>query len=143
MNVYMIYDVRDTLIQGEQKKQIALLDEVVLNVRRTIYRPYRGFNTLELEPIEGSNEERGQFPEQVREKIVQVAMSPVFSGVYYTPANVDPCTEGSQIYVLDRETSLLNLTNQYPQNLCDGVGLVRTKARIELNNFDYRWNTNT
>jgi len=143
MNVYMLYDVRDTLIQGEQKKQIALLDEVVLNVRRTIYRPYRGFNTLELEPIEGSIEERGQFPEQVREKIVQVAMSPVFSGIYYTPANVDPCTEGSQIYVLDRETSLLNLTNQYPQSLCDGVGLVRTKARIELNNFDYRWNTNT
>lgn len=143
MNVYMLFDVRDTLIQGEQKKQLALLDEVVLNVRRTIYRPYRGFNTLELEPIEGSIEKRGQFPEQVREKIVQVAMSPVFSGVYYTPANVDPCTEGSQVYVLDHETSLLNLTNQYPQNLCDGVGLVRTKARIELNNFDYRWNTNT
>jgi len=143
MNVYMLYDVRDTLIQGEQKKQLALLDEVVLNVRRTIYRPYRGFNTLELEPIEGSIEERGQFPEQVREKIVQVANSPVFSAVYYTPANVDPCIEGSQIYVLNREMSLLNLTNQYPQNLCDGVGLVRTKARIELNNFDYRWNTNT
>ena len=143
MNVYMLYDVRDTLIQGEQKKQIALLDEVVLNVRRTIYRPYRGFNTLELEPIEGSIEERGQFPEQVREKIVQVAMSPVFSGIYYTPANVDPCIEGSQVYELDRESYLLNLTNKYSQNLCDGVGLVRTKARIELNNFDYRWNTNT
>ena len=40
MNVYMLYDVRDTLIQGEQKKQLALLDEVALNVRRTIYRPY-------------------------------------------------------------------------------------------------------
>ena len=143
MNVYMLYDVRDTLIQGEQKKQLALLDEVVLNVRRTIYRPYRGFNTLEFEPIEGTIEERGQFPEQVREKIVQVANSPVFSAVYYTPADVDPCIEGSQIYVLNRDMSLLNLTTQYPQNLCDGVGLVRTKARIELNNFDYRWNTNT
>ena len=143
MNVYTLYEVRDTLIEGEQKKQIALLDEIALNVRRTIYRPYRGFNTLELEPIKGSLEQNGQFPEQIREKLVQVAESPVFNGVYYTPADIDPCIEGSRIYELDRGSTLLSLTDNYPQILCDGVGLVRTKARIELNNFDYRWNTNT
>ena len=44
------YTSAGTLIEGEQKKQIAL-DPIALNVRRTIYRPYRGFNTLELEPI--------------------------------------------------------------------------------------------
>jgi len=143
MNVYTLYEVRDTLIEGEQKKQIALLDEIALNVRRTIYRPYRGFNTLELEPIKGSLEQNGQFPEQIREKLVQVAESPVFNGVYYTPADIDPCIEGSRVYELDRGSTLLSLTDNYPQILCDGVGLVRTKARIELNNFDYRWNTNT
>tara|TARA_B100000575_G_scaffold294609_1_gene312117 strand:- start:28033 stop:29745 length:1713 start_codon:yes stop_codon:yes gene_type:complete len=143
MNVYTLYEVRDTLIVGEQKKQIALLDEIALNVRRTIYRPYRGFNTLELEPIKGSLEQNGQFPEQIREKLVQVAESPVFNGVYYTPVEIDPCIEGSRVYELDRGSTLLNLTDNYPQILCDGVGLVRTKARIELNNFDYRWNTNT
>tara|TARA_B100000989_G_scaffold298861_1_gene290548 strand:- start:2070 stop:3710 length:1641 start_codon:yes stop_codon:yes gene_type:complete len=143
MNVYTLYEVRDTLIEGEQKKQIALLDEIALNVRRTIYRPYRGFNTLELEPIKGSLELNGQFPEQIREKLVQVAESPVFNGVYYTPADIDPCIEGSRVYELDRGSTLLSLTDNYPQILCDGVGLVRTKARIELNNFDYRWNTNT
>lgn len=143
MNVYTLYEVRDTLIEGEQKKQIALLDEIALNVRRTIYRPYRGFNTLELEPIKGSLELNGQFPEQIREKLVQVAESPVFNGVYYTPADIDPCIEGSRVYELDRGSTLLSLTYNYPQILCDGVGLVRTKARIELNNFDYRWNTNT
>ena len=143
MNVYTLYEVRDTLIEGEQKKQIALLDEIALNVRRAIYRPYRGFNTLELEPIKGSLEQNGQFPEQIREKLVQVAESPVFNGVYYTPADIDPCIEGSRVYELDRGSTLLSLTDNYPQILCDGVGLVRTKARIELNNFDYRWNTNT
>ena len=75
-NVYTLYNLRDSLIQGEQKKQIALLEEVVLNVRRSIYQPYFGFNSLELEPIEGSIQDEGQFPDQVREKIKEVAKSP-------------------------------------------------------------------
>ncbi|NBW70648.1 MAG: sensor histidine kinase [Bacteroidetes bacterium] len=142
-NVYTLYNLRDSLIQGEQKKQIALLEEVVLNVRRSIYQPYSGFNSLELEPIEGSIQDEGQFPDQVREKIKEVAKSPIFSGIYYTPADTDPCVNGSTIYALNYESFYLEPTTNYPQNLCDGVGLVRTKARIELNNFDYRWNTNT
>lgn len=142
-NVYTLYNLRDSLIQGEQKKQIALLEEVVLNVRRSIYQPYFGFNSLELEPIEGSIQDEGQFPDQVREKIKEVAKSPIYSGIYYTPADTDPCVNGSIIYALNYESFYLEPTTNYPQNLCDGVGLVRTKARIELNNFDYRWNTNT
>lgn len=142
-NVYTLYNLRDSLIQGEQKKQIALLEEVVLNVRRSIYQPYSGFYSLELEPIEGSIQDEGQFPDQVREKIKEVAKSPIFSGIYYTPADTDPCVNGSTIYALNYESFYLEPTTNYPQNLCDGVGLVRTKARIELNNFDYRWNTNT
>ena len=105
MNVYTLYEVRDTLIEGEQKKQIALLDEIALNVRRTIYRPYRGFNTLELEPIKGSLEQNGQFPEQIREKLVQVAESPVFNGVYYTQQIL--------IHVL-REAEYMNWTEVLP-----------------------------
>jgi len=112
-------------------------------VRRSIYQPYSGFNSLELEPIEGSIQDEGQFPDQVREKIKEVAKSPIFSGIYYTPADTDPCVNGSTIYALNYESFYLEPTTNYPQNLCDGVGLVRTKARIELNNFDYRWNTNT
>jgi signal transduction histidine kinase len=142
-NVYTLYNLRDSLIQGEQKKQIALLEDIVLNVRRSIYQPYSGFNSLELEPIEGSIEHEGQFPAQVREKIKEVAKSPIFSGIYYTPSDTDPCISGSTIYALNYDTFYLEPTTNYPQNLCDGVGLVRTKARIELNNFDYRWNTNT
>ena len=143
VNVLTLYEVRDSLIIGEKEKQLALLDEIVLNVRRTIYRPYRGFNTLELEPIKDNIEQYGQFPEQIREKLAQVYESPIFNGIYYTPAEVNPCNEGSIIYELDRNSILLNPTDNYPQILCDGVGLVRTKSKIELNNFDYRWNTNT
>ena len=47
MNVYNLYEVRDTLIEGEQKKQIALLDEIALNVRRTIYLSKVALNKMD------------------------------------------------------------------------------------------------
>ena len=84
----------------------------------------------------------GQFPPQLQEKLLLASQSSIYDGLYYTPVNVDPCVENSQIYAFDYFTNQLELTNIYPTTICDGVGLARTKARIELNSFDYRWNFN-
>lgn len=142
MNVYSLYDIRDKMTEGEEKRQLALLDEVIRDVRREIYSPFTGLNKLELEPVEYAISQSGQFPPQLQEKIVSAAQSPLFDGIYYTPADVDPCIEDNEIYAYDYAENTLSLTNTFPATLCDGVGLARTKARIELNSFNYRWNNN-
>lgn len=143
INVYMLYDIRHNMEDGEEKRQVALLEEIVDKVRDQVYSPFRGFNKLELEPIEYTVKEDGAFPAQVQEKIMGAAQSPLFDGIYYTPEGVDPCIDNTQIYAFNYRDNSLNLTSDYPSTICDGVGLARTKARIELNSFDYRWNTNT
>ncbi len=142
MNVYSLYDVRDRMIDGEEERQLALLDELIRNVRHEIYEPFNGLNQLELEPTENTMTSYGKFPPQVHEKIVKAADSPLFDGVYYTPEGTDPCLEESSVYSYNYAKQSMDFTNNYPSTLCDGVGLARTKARIELNSFDYRWNTN-
>mgnify|MGYP004044312153 FL=1 len=139
----MLYDIRHNMEDGEEKRQVALLEEIVDKVRDQVYSPFRGFNKLELEPIEYTVKEDGAFPAQVQEKIMGAAQSPLFDGIYYTPEGVDPCIDNTQIYAFNYRDNSLNLTSDYPSTICDGVGLARTKARIELNSFDYRWNTNT
>jgi signal transduction histidine kinase len=142
MNVYSLYDIRDKMSLGEEERQMALLDDLVRDVRLKVLDPFLGLNMLELEPVEYSIEETGQFPPLLQEKLILASQSPVYDGIYYTPENVDPCTDGSQIYTFDYQTNQLELTDTYPSTICDGIGLARTKARIELNSFNYRWNNN-
>ena len=142
MNVYSLYDIRERMVDGEEERQLSLVDELTRNVWRQIYRPFEGLGNLELEPTESTIENSGKFPPQLHEKIISAAESPLFDGLYYTPEGTDPCIEGTKVYVYNYSTQIMEYTENYPSTLCDGVGLARTKARIELNSFDYRWNNN-
>ncbi len=140
MNVYSLYDIRDRMAEGEKKRQISLIDDLVGNIRNEVYQPFRGLGRIELEPVERSIAKYGKFPNQVQQRINTAATSPIFNGIYYTPDGVDPCVQGAEIYSYNYEDQSLTLTDDYPSTVCDGVGLVRTKARIELNSGQYRWN---
>jgi len=143
MNVYSLYDIRDRMVENEEERQLALLEDLVDDVRREFYIPFRGFESLEMEPIERAISESGTFPPQIHEKIINAAQHPLFSGIYYTPEGTDPCEQNTSIYIYNYERSEMQYRDDYPSAICDGVGLARTKARIELNSFDYRWNSNT
>ncbi|MBO6522308.1 MAG: HAMP domain-containing histidine kinase [Balneolaceae bacterium] len=143
MNVYSLYDIRDRMVVGEEERQLALLEDLVSEIRYEIYDPFTGLGSLELEPTENTISSSGKFPPQVQEKIVSAAKSSLFDGIYYTPAETDPCTNNTKVYSYNYDTQLMDYTDSYPSKLCDGVGLARTKAQIELNSFEYRWNTNT
>lgn len=143
MNVYSLYDIRDRMVENEEERQLALLDDLIDDVRREFYIPFRGFESLEMEPIEKAISQSGTFPPQIHEKIINAAQHSLFNGIYYTPEGTDPCEENTSIYIYNYERSEMQYRDDYPSAICDGVGLARTKARIELNSFDYRWNSNT
>lgn len=143
MNVYSLYDIRDRMVDGEEERQLQILDDLARDISFNIYEPFTGLGSLELEPTENSIVSYGKFPPSVHEKIIAASESPIFDGIYYTPEGTDPCLEGSKVYSFNYSTQRMDFTNDFPSTLCDGVGLARTKAKIELNSFDYRWNTNT
>lgn len=142
MNVYSLYEIRDTMSAGEEERQLALLDEVIRDVRREIYTPFDGLHKIELEPVEYYISKSGQFPPQLQEKVSSAAESPLYDGIYYTPADIDPCQDSTKVYAYNYSTKELERTSVYPSILCDGVSLAKTKARIELNSFNYQWKTN-
>ena len=142
MNVYSLYEIRDQMTAGEEERQLALLDDVIKDVRNEVFEPLTGLYKIELEPVEYYISESGQFPPQLHAKISAASESHLFDSIYYTPADVDPCLDSTEVYVYDYATQQLKTTTTYPSTLCDGVTLARNKTRIELNSFNYRWNTN-
>lgn len=142
MNVFSLYDIRDRMTEGEEERQFQLAEELVRDVRQQIYTPFSGLREIELEPVEYFINSSGQFPPQLKEGIINASKNPLFDGIYFTPESIDPCQEGASIYGFNYSNNELELTSEYPSILCDGLVLARTKARIELNSFNYRWNNN-
>ena len=142
MNVYSLYDIRDKMTLGEGERQMAMVDDLVRDVRLQVIGPFLGINKIELDPVEYTISETGQFPPQLQEKLLQASENTIYDGIFYTPADVDPCLDDSKIYSFDYSTNQLQYTDVFPTTICDGIGLARTKARIELNSFNYRWNNN-
>lgn len=142
MNVLSLYDLRDRMVEGEEERRIDQLDEINDNIRNQILAPLRGLYKLELEPIEASIQQTGHLPGNIQEVLERSSESPFFTDIYFTPEGTDPCTEASTIYQYDSSQLQITPVNNYPDILCDGVGIARTKTRIQLNDFNYRWNNN-
>ncbi|MDZ7807782.1 MAG: ATP-binding protein [Gracilimonas sp.] len=142
MNVLSLYDLRTRMVEGEEERRVDQLDEINDTIRNQIIDPLRGISSIELEGIENSIQHSGQLPDNINEVLTRSAASPFFTDIYFTPDGTDPCIENSQIYRYDPINNQIVLTDQYPKLVCDGVGIARTKTKIQLNDFNYRWNNN-
>ncbi len=142
MNVLSLYDLRDRMVESEEERRVDQLDEINDTVRNQILEPLRGLYRIELEPIESSLQQTGQLPENIQEVLARSSKSPFFNSIYFTPEDVDPCDPNNTIFVYDAANNQITPTDTYPDLVCDGVGLARTKTKIQLNDFNYRWNNN-
>lgn len=142
MNVLSLYDLRDSMVESEEERRIDQLDEINDSIRNQILEPLRGLYKLELEPVETSIQNTGHLPENIQQVLHRSSESPFFTGIYFTPEGTDPCNEDAVVYKYEEDIRQVNPITEYPDILCDGVGITRTKTRIQLNDFNYRWNNN-
>lgn len=142
MNVYSLYGLRDQMIEGEEERRMDQLEEITQSIRLSLLEPLIGLYKIDLENVETSIEKTGQFPKNVQEKLYKASQYGLYTGIYYTPEQTDPCDENAKVYKYNYETHKIFLTSEYPDLLCEGVDLVRTKTRIQLSDLSYRWNNN-
>ncbi|MEX0720917.1 MAG: HAMP domain-containing sensor histidine kinase [Balneolaceae bacterium] len=142
MNVFSLYNLRDQMIEGEEERRINQVDEIHTLIRNALYDPIFGFSKIELETVEATIEETGQFPAKLQEVLLKVSQNEFYKGIYYTPEGIDPCEEDAEIYAYDYDSDQIIPTDSYPEGVCDGVGIARTKTKVQLNDLNYRWNYN-
>ena len=140
MNVYSLYDIRDRVAESETERQIKKVDEITQKVWNVLYQPFRSLTKLDLEPIETSLNRTGTFPSNIEETLKDIAGNKLFTSIYYTPEAADPCVDNTPVYTYNTRTFEMEQTQTYSSLLCNGVGLIRTKARIQVNDFNYRFN---
>jgi len=139
MNVYSLYTLRDTMVLTEKERTKAQLEDVTQRVREKIREPFWGFNKLRLERVESQFEKNGNFPEDFKKVLQKASESDLFTSIYHTPKRTEPCQQ-SEIYKYDPVSGNMITTSGYSDAICDGVGLVRTKAKIQVDDYEYSWN---
>src|SRR5690554_3874347 len=119
LNVYSPFELRDSMIEGEKERRIDQLGEISSTIRLGLLEPLIGLYNIDVENIEESLKETGQFPRNLQEKLYEASQYGLYTGIYYTPEGTDPCLEDAQVYKYDYETHSIFLSNDYPELLCE------------------------
>jgi len=138
MNVFSLYDIRERVTESESERQLKKAEEITSLVQSEIYQPFTKLLNIDNQ-AEASLEDTGKLSETLERIFTDLADNPYTSSIYYTPADKDPCETGTSIYYFNQKDKSLETTNQYSTLVCDGVGLIRSATRIQINNFDLRW----
>lgn len=138
MNVFSLYDIRERVTESESERQLKKAEEITTLVQGEIYEPFNKLLNIDNK-AEASLEDEGELSKTLEKIFTNLADNPYTSAIYYTPAAKDPCEIGTSIIYFDQEVRKMETTDDYTSLVCDGVGLIRSATRIQINNFDLRW----
>lgn len=138
MNVFSLYDIRERVTESESERQLKKAEEITTLVQSEIYEPFSKLLNIDNQ-AEASLEDDGELSKTLEKIFTDLADNPYTSSIYYTPADKDPCESGTSIFNFDQYERKMETTDTYTSLVCDGVGLIRSATRIQINNFDLRW----
>ncbi len=140
MNVYSLFELRMRMNENDNNRQIRTVEEITYKVRNRLYSPYFKISRLDMNDLDNALTIKNTFPKNVLNTLQEIYENPLFTDIYFTPVDEDPCLQGAEAFKYDGNSSKMRPTRTFSPLLCDGVGLVRTITRIRLNSFDYNWN---
>ena len=139
MNVYSLYALRESTIESAKDVKKSELNEFTNHVRYRFYRPFWGISKLDMDHIERFWEEKGKFPRTFTAVLDEAVSDPLFSTIYFAPSGEDICNDPDlPIYQYSTDKTGFFITNQIPDDVCDGLGL--SKSRVKVIPEDYQWN---
>lgn len=138
MNVFSLYDIRNRVTESENERQLKKAEDITLIVRDEIYTPFNKLLNIN-DDLEATLEQGNRSPETLISILADLSNNPYINSIYYTPVDKDPCINDESIFYYNKDRRRIQPTNNYSTLLCDGVGLIRSTTRIQVNNFDLRW----
>jgi signal transduction histidine kinase len=142
MNIQYVDKVRDANKESEVEKKRELVRDFASQVRAKFITVPRAIWNVDADLIKNSILTKGVPPKEISEMMQKVLEDSLYSSVYFTPVNVNPCeSDAVPIWKFEKDKGDFFKTLDYPDLVCDGLNLVKTRMKVLLD--DYRWNTKT
>lgn len=142
MNLAILTELREQRLESERENQRIKLDEFANQIRYEIIEPLLPLWKQDLEELQREFPLERRFPDSTAAVIEKASRNPLFSGIYFTEVDEDPCTlPESRSYRFDAQASQFLPVERVPQEVCDAVLLSKSRGRVFVEGSDtYRWN---
>lgn len=139
MNVVNLVSLERTTVEASRDGQRTKVLEFSSSVFNRFSPAVRVFWPLNVEALHEEWQSARVMPEDFTSALAEMAADSLYSAVYFAPASFTSCAEAGEMYLFDPSTRGLVRTNDAPKMVCDGIGLIRTRVNMLLD--EYRFNT--
>ncbi len=139
MNVYTLVRLQQATVQSSQDAQRNKVSEFNAAVANRFNPAVRAFWPLNVEALEGTWRAERRLPDDFTAVLATLSRDSLYAAVYFAPGSFVSCGIGSEVYRFVPETEQLVRIEQPPRAVCDGIGLIRTRVNVLIE--EYRWNT--
>lgn len=139
MNVYNLLSLEKTTVEASRDGQRTKVLEFSSSVFNRFSAAVRVFWPLNVEALHDEWQSNHAMPADFTEALAGMAADSLYSAIYFAPASFTSCAENGEMYKFDPVTRGMVRAEQPPKMVCDGIGLIRTRVNMLLD--EYRFNT--
>ncbi len=138
LNLYSMYALHESTVNESKETWKKQAEEFVLSVRSRIQSPARPLSRIDMSDMLRRLNYGGELPDSFFESLRQMSDEPIFSDVFFVRSGTDPCRDNTGINWFNPETGNLEIIHEFPDAVCDGVGITRTRMKVLAE--EYKWN---
>lgn len=141
MNIHYVNQVRESTKESIIEKKREQIRTFANQVRSRFLDVPREIWNADIEELKTSIDKSGQLPESLNPLLQKIASDSLYSGIYFHSAETTPCESGTGTWEFSKELNRFVWVNAFPDVVCDGMSLARTRMKVLLS--EYKWNTKT
>jgi hypothetical protein len=137
MNVYSLYTLRNSSIETARQSNKIQIAEFADRIRYRFFEAFDGMRSVNMDTLETSLRKTGQLTEQAHELIYKASKDSIFADIYFNPSSSDACTKNAAIQKFNPDIKEFEPDTDYPQTVCDGLGIARTRMNALIEEYQY------
>lgn len=139
MNIYSMYALRESAIESERENRKLQVAEFADKVRHRFFKSFHELVSMDMEYIQNTLESEKRFPEEAVNILSAASKDSIFQGIYFLPDNSKACRDGNYAPILkfDPHSQSFIESRNYPEVICDGMGIARTRMKVLISDYHY------
>lgn len=137
MNVYSLYALHEnTLVSSRENKKLQIA-EFSDKIRYRFFKEFEGLGTADIHRLQDRYHSTGSFTKEVNELLHKASTDSIYNGIYFIPSGSGACRQEAPVAKYDPEKDGLQPVQNYPQLVCDGMGIARTQVKSMVKDYQY------
>lgn len=141
MNVYSLYELHENSVTTSIENQKDQVSELADRVRNRFLIVSRNIWKINTETLQDDIDKNNSFPKPFLKVLDQTAKDSLYSAIYFSYPDSKACDIHGPLLKYDPTKNTMIRDNRYPDLVCDGVGLARTRMKVLVK--DYQFPTKT